>query len=169
MQRFEKVKNGIIQEPPKRTFTENSQIDDEAIPLNRKIEKMGDRMYTWENRRLLISYLRGDRNISQYSLKNLCIEAFDDYLYQMFTERYLSSVNGDKIELCRVLLDVDFYNSHYSAPTDHEVSIKNYRALISMLKNLSEESGASIDSVIHRSFIEHLKEHISEITPADKE
>ena len=168
-QRFEKVKNGVIQEPPKHTFTENSQIDTDAIPINKKIEKMEDRMYTWENRRLLISYLRGDKTISQYSLKNLCIEAFDDYLYQIFTERYLSSVNGDKIELCHVLLNIDFYNSYYSVPTDHEVSLKNYRALISMLKGLYEGSSGSIDNAIHKSFVEHLEEHISKISTTDEE
>lgn len=167
--RFESVRNGIVQEPKKRTFTENSQIDDEAISINAKIEKMGDRMYAWENRRLLISYLHGDKNVSQYSLKNICIEAFDDDLHQLFTTRYVSSTNGDKVEICRALLGVDFNNSHYSTHADRETTIKNYEILISMLKGLSEGSGASIDNAIHKSFIENLEKHVVEMSSHDKE
>lgn len=166
--RFEKVKNGTIQEPESHMFTENSQIDEEAIPINARIEKMGDLMYVWESRRLLISYLRGDKNISQYSLKNKCIEAFDDELYQLFTARYLSSSNGDRIDLCRILLGIDFKNSHYSTSTDQKITLKNYGILITMLKGLSEKNSASIDNAIHNSFIEQLEHQVVEMSPSDK-
>lgn len=166
--RFEKVKNGTIQEPDSHMFTENSQIDEEAIPINAKIEKMGDLMYVWESRRLLISYLRGDKNISQYSLKNKCIEAFDDELYQLFTARYLSSNNGDRIDLCRILLGIDFKNSHYSTSTDQKNTLKNYSILITMLKGLSEKNSASIDNAIHNSFIEQLEHQVVEMSSSDK-
>ena len=162
--RYEKVRNRTVQEPKKRTFTENSEIDAEAKPINAKIEKMGDYMYVWESRYLLISYLRGDGNISQYSLKNKCVDAFDDELYQLFTTRYLASSNGDKVDLCRTLLGIDFKNSHYSTSIDRETTRKNYDALISMLKELSEKSGASIDNAIHNSFIEQLERHITELS-----
>lgn len=162
--RYEKVKNGTVQEPKKRTFTENSEIDDEAKPINAKIEKMGDCMFVWESRQLLISYLRGDDSISQYSLKNKCVDSFDDELYQLFTTRYLASSNGDKVDLCRMLLGIDFKNSHCSNSADRETTLKNYDALISMLKELSEKSGASIDNAIHNSFIEQLESHVTELS-----
>lgn len=167
--RSENVKKGIIQEPSKHTFTDNDQIDAEAIQLNSRIEKMGDRMYTWENRRLFISYLHGNSNVSLYSLKNICIEAFDDELYQVFVQKYISSSNSDKVELCRILLGGDFNNSHYTTPTDREITLKNYNALITMLEKLSEKSNDSIDNAIHKFFIESLKKHITEISSSDKE
>lgn len=166
--RFEMVKNGAIQEPKKRTFTENSQIDDEAIPLNAKIEKMGDRMSTWKNRRLFVSYLRGDRKVSQYELKNKCIEVFDNELYQLFITRYLSSSNGDKEDLNWLLLGIDFNNSHFSTSSDQQVTLENYRLLISELTRISEKGSAPIDAAIHRLFIERLESHIAEISNSDK-
>ena len=166
--RFEMVKNGAIQEPKKRTFTENSQIDDEAIPLNDKIEKMGERMSTWESRRLFASYLRGDREVSQYELKNKCIEAFDNELYRLFITRYLSSSNGDKVDLYLLLLGIDFNNSHFSTSSDQKITLENYRLLISELTRISEKGSAPIDAAIHRSFIERLESHIAEISNSDK-
>ena len=163
-QRLEKVKNGTIQENQKRTFTENSQIDVEAIPINEKIEKMDDQMYLWRNRRLLISYLQGDRNITQYSLKDLCIGAFDDELYQLFTTKYFSSCNMDKGELCRTLLRMDFNNPQYSSQTERKTSIKNFNTLISVLTDLSEGHNASIDTAIHKAFIEELEQRIAEMS-----
>lgn len=162
--RYEKVRNGTVQEPKKRTFTENSEIDNEAQPINAKIEKMDDCMYVWKIRQSLISYLRGDGNISQYSLKNKCIDTFDDELYRLFTTRYLASTNSDRIDLCRMLLGIDFTNSHYSTSTDRETTHKTYDALISMLKELSEKSSASIDNAIHNSFIEQLERHVAELS-----
>lgn len=167
--RSEKVKNGVIEEPKKFTFVDNHQIDDEAISINKKIEKMSDRMYTWERRRLLVSYLIGDRKVSQYRLKGICVEAFDDELHQLFVKKYLDSDNGDRTELCRVLLGVDFRNPHYSTPTDQKITIKNFGVLISVLEELYEGSATSIDSVIHKSFVEELKEHVKEMNPTDNE
>ena len=167
--RFESVRNGSVQEPKKHTFTENSQIDDDAITINAKIEKMGERMYAWENRRLFISYLRGDIGVSQYSLKNICIEAFDDDLYRLFTTRYASSTNGDKVEICRALLGVDFNNSHYSTPADQETTLKNYHSLISMLKGLSVDSDATIDNAIHKSLMNNLEKHVTEMSILNEE
>ena len=166
--RFEKVKNGIIKEPKKCKFTENSQIDEEAISLNEKIEKMEDHMYAWESRRLLISYLRGDRDISQYSLKNICIEAFDDELYHLFYKKYLSSANGERVELARILLGIDFNNLHYSTLIDRKTTIKNCNILISILKRLSEGDSASIDNAIHKLFIENLRIYVGNISISDK-
>ena len=167
--RCKNIKSGFVQEPKKHTFTDNNQIDAEAIPINEKIEKIGDRMYTWENRRLLLSYLNGNKTTSQYRLKQLCVDAFDDELYQLFITRYLSSTNEGKIELCRTLLGMDFNNSHYSTPADQALSRKNYTALISKLETLVEGNCASIDNAIHKSFIEQLKRLISEPSDSDKE
>lgn len=167
--RSEKVKNGMIQEPKNSTFADNHQIDDEAIPINTKIEKMGRRMYAWENRRLLISYLLGDKNVSRYSLKNICIEAFDNELYRLFATRYSSSANGDKVEMCRMLIGIDISNSYYSTPTDLKISLENFRALILMLKELSKESGAPIDKAIHNNFIVQLEKRIAEILTFNQE
>ena len=122
-----------------------------------------------ENRRLLLSYLNGNKTTSQYRLKQLCVDAFDDELYQLFITRYLSSTNEGKIELCRTLLGMDFNNSHYSTPADQALSRKNYTALISKLETLVEGNCASIDNAIHKSFIEQLKRLISEPSDSDKE
>lgn len=138
-ERCENVKKGIVEEPRKRTFTQDSEIDEEAIPLKIKIEKMGDRIYAWENRKSFVSYLNGDGNVSPYHLNNICIETFDDELYRLFKDKYLSSNNEERVELCRVLLRIDFNNQYYSTPVDIEITLKNYGSLISVLRKLSEK------------------------------
>lgn len=167
-ERFEKVKKGTIKEPKRRLFTENDQIDKEAIPVYAKIEKMGDRMQAWENRKLLVSYLLGDRIKPQNKLRGLCIEAFDDELYQIFIRSYLSATNGDKAELCQTLLRIDFNNTMYSTAEDLEITLENYGALISSLKKLAEGRDNTIDNVIHRLIIDSIEKHIAEIANSDK-
>jgi hypothetical protein len=67
---FEKRKKGIkegsIREPKKRTFSENGQLDSEAVELYKKIELMDNQLYAWDNKRLFIAYLNGENKISYY-------------------------------------------------------------------------------------------------------
>lgn len=163
-----KVKNGDIQEPKKRTFTDNDQIDTEAIPLNAKIEKMGTLMYVWENRRLLISYLQNPETTTYYKLNNLCIEAFDNELYQLFIKKYTSALNGDKRELSLMLLNLDFFNSHYATPDDQNVTLNSFHALIDELANLCTTSSDGLCTAIHKQFISMLENKIKEVDGSDE-
>ena len=160
-QRSEKVRNGIIKEPQRRTFTENDKIDKEAISLYNKIVKMQDRMFAWECRKQFICYLHGDRSITHYRLKSLNLESFDDELYQIFVDKYLLSTNAEKRELCWALLEVDFNNLLYSTSIDREITYKNFNKLILKLKQLSKTSGDSLSVAIHQAAIELLKDNFN--------
>ena len=152
---MEKIKCNEINDPVRRSFTENSEIDPEAYSINKLIEKSEDVLAAWNNRTQLVDYLYNPLE-SKYGLRNLCVEEFDDELLEIFEACYSRASNADKREFALVLINMAFDSSSYSTDENIEKSKKNFRKLIEWLD--SQNSEDSITNLINESFISAIKE-----------
>jgi len=159
--RMDKIKYGTIIEPQNRKFTEDGEIDTEAIELNHHIKRMKDLLYSYGNRNKLISYLQQDEIIPRYDLKGIAINSFDDDLLALFVSSYQSRVNSTKRELALMLLDLNFSDPMFSHSEDMRVSITNLNTLVKKLKQLNKNETDQMTIVINNHFINHMKEIIS--------
>lgn len=165
---FEKRKKGIkegsIREPKRRTFSENGQLDSEAVELYKKIELMNNQLYAWDNRRLFIAYLNGKDKISYYDLKNKVLESFDEELLELFFKKYNEVQNGQKRELCLTLDGFYFGAQNYSTKHDVEVTVKNLKTLVEKIKTTIATDADKMSNAISKSFIKLLNDKVDEIS-----
>lgn len=163
---FEKRKKGIkegsINEPKRHTFSEIGQLDLEAVELYKKIELMGKQLYAWENRHLFIAYLKGEKTIAYYDLKNKALETFDEELMELFLKKYNEVRNGRKRELSWALDGFYFDDHNYSTKYDVEVTVQNLRTLIEKIKTTITTDADKMSNAISRSFIKLLNEKVDQ-------
>lgn len=160
-ERKKKIKNGMIAEPKRRTFSEHNQLDSEAIGLYKKIEAIDEQLVAWENRKLFVRFLKNEGRVTQYDLKNRYIDCFDDELYGLFIETYDNSLNGDRRELCWALNGIDFNNGRYSSQDEKIITIKNFKSLIQELEKQIETNQDQMAVAIAKAFKGLLEEKIS--------
>lgn len=164
---FEKRKKGIkegsIRELKRRTFSENGQLDSEAVELYKKIELMDNQLYAWDNRRLFIAYLNGKDKISYYELKNKVLESFDEELLELFFKKYNEVQNGQKREMCLTLDGFYFGAQNYSTKHDVEVTVKNLKTLVEKIKTTIATDADKMSNAISKSFIKLLHDKVDEI------
>ena len=158
-----KIKKGLIVEPKRHTFSEQSELDFEAIDLYKKIEAMDEQLAAWENRKLFVRFLKDEGRVTQYDLKNRYIDCFDDELYGLFIERYNNSLNGEKRELCWALKGIDFNNGRYSGHDESEITIKNLNLLLQGLDNQITTDKDQMTVAIAKAFKGLVEEMISAI------
>lgn len=154
--RIEMIKKNIITEPNHHTFTENSQIDPEAITLNGLIKKTDDILYAWNNRNELISFLNCKPTETGRRIRGLYLEEFDDELLDIFEKRYSHACNADKREYALALLDMSFNSSTYSTKDNIAKTRNNFKKLIEWLN--SQQSDDSITMLINKSLVEKIKQ-----------
>ena len=152
---MEMIKRNEINDPVQRTFTENSEIDSEAYSINSMIEKSENVLVAWNNRSQLLDFLHNPLE-SQYRLRNLCIEEFDDELLEIFEACYSRASNANKREFALALIGLAFDSSSYSTDENIENSKKSFRKLIEWLDSQNSEDG--ITNLINESFISAIKE-----------
>ena len=156
-----KIKNGLVDEPKRHTFSEQNELDAEALSLYKKIEAMDEQLVAWENRKLFVRFLKNEGRVTQYDLKNRYIDCFDDELYGLFIEIYDSSLNGDRRELCWALKGIDFNNEQFSTQEDRAITVKNFRLLLQELDNQIKTNTDQMTAAIAKAFKELLDEKIS--------
>ena len=156
-----KIKNGLVNEPKRHTFSEQNELDTEALSLYKKIEAMDEQLVAWENRKLFVRFLKNEGRVTQYDLKNRYIDCFDDELYGLFIETYDNSLNGDRRELCWALNGIDFNNGRYSSQDEKIITIKNFKSLIQELEKQIETNQDQMAVAIAKAFKGLLEEKIS--------
>ena len=149
-------------EPKRQTFSEKSQIDEEAYSLYENIEKFDSMMYALEPRMELKKYLESTDSKNTYDFRHKPIGCFDKNLMEMFCQKYLQSNNASKREMCFTFLDIDFRDNEYS---DHDVkeTIANLRELQNRLNNSEQNKKDCITAAINKSFYDKIDSKISEI------
>lgn len=154
------IRNGVIEEPKRLTFSQVDNIDSEAISLYKKIERMEAQMYAWDNRNLFIAFLTGAKKVSYYELKHKCLDYFDDYLFDLFINRFVGCSNGEKRELCWAFDGLVFNDSQYSDASNMQVSIINTKRLLKEMKLQTENTTDHMSVAIAKSFKKLLEEKI---------
>lgn len=163
-----KIRNGDIEEPMRRTFSELTSLDPEAIDLYKKIESMDEQIYAWSNRNLFIDFLKGEGKITHYDLKNKYIDSFDDELFELFFSVYDKALNGEKRELCWVLTGMNFNNNRYSDKKDKAITIKNFNLLINEIDNEINTNKDQMSVAIAKAFKSLLEEKITQLDKAQE-
>jgi len=161
---FEKRKKGIkegsVSEPKRGSFSENGELDLEAVELYKKIELMDNQICVWDNRRLFIAYLNGENKITYYDLKNKVLESFDKELLELFFEKYNEGQNGKKRELCWTLDGFYFGDQNYSTKDDIEITVQNLKTLVENIKAIITTDADKMSNAISKSFIKLLNDKI---------
>ena len=165
--RKKRIKDGLIDEPKRRTFSEQDQLDLDALTLYNKIIAMDEQLVAWENRKLFVRFLRNEGRVTQYDLKNRYIDCFDDELYRLFVDTYNNSLNGDRRELCWALKGIDFNNGRYSTQEDRAITIKNFTLLLQELDGQIKTNTDQITTAIAKSFRELLEEKMSAFSDSE--
>ena len=130
--RMKGIRDGIITEPQRRTFSEKQQLDPEAYQLYGLIEKLDDKIDAWKNRTRFIAYLQGDSTISRHSIKGLYLEEFDEELLSTFEECYAAADNSDKRDYASLLLSMTYDFDTYSSKDNIVATRNSFKNLGSM-------------------------------------
>lgn len=154
------IKAGLITEPDKRIFTEDGQLDAEAVQLNRQIEAMDEFLHALANRNKYMMYLHQNDNVNRYDIKGIVLSSFDDELLALFIQKYTSSDNSSKRELALSLIGLSFSDSTYSSADEIATSIRNFRLLIHRVDQICQDEQDKIAIVISKSFLEKINETI---------
>lgn len=159
-----KIRNGSMKEPRRYTFSEENQLDPEAVDIYKEIEKLDYQISTWENRNQLILYLEDKNEVSQYDLKNKVVDSFDDSLLDLFADRYNKSTNAKRRELSWVIGGIDFYDFTFSTKNDMDITKNNLKRLSEKVKEIADLDIDKISVAISESFIEELNEKSDKIS-----
>lgn len=154
--RLFKVHSGEIEEPKSHTFIEERYVDEDAKMLLKALEKFDDRLTAFNNKSKFIQYLSGDDSISYFTIKGLCLEEFDDDLFEMFTKRYNFSDNSTKRDISQAFLGLSFDHPEYSNEENIHNTKEKFDRLIRYLEELDDTD--SIAKLINKSFIEKISE-----------
>lgn len=160
------IKKGTIQDSAHHTFTEDDQIDHEAKSINRLIERSDDVLVAWKNRIRFVSFLNSNPTESNYQLRGMYIEEFDNDLLELFIKQYSDASNADKRTMALALIGISFDSSSYSSEESITSSISNFKRLIEWLKKQNPED--SITDLINRSLVEKIQESPIMCTMTDK-
>ncbi len=169
MLRRGKILSGTVIEPKRQTYTEKSEIEEEAYDLYRRIELLDEDIVLAKNRLMFEKYLRHDPNISAYSLKGLNIGRFDLELAKLFLETYCSGQNYWRRETSRVLLNLGFKDTIFINQDDKNITVENLSYLIQKLQEQTGTLNDCISIAINNSFTEYLSEFIEQISHVDVE
>lgn len=159
-----KIRNGSMKEPRRYTFSEENQLDPEAVDIYKEIEKLDYQISTWENRNQLILYLEDKNEVSQYDLKNKVVDSFDDSLLDLFADKYNKSTNAKRRELSWVIGGIDFYDFTFSTKNDMDITKNNLKRLSEKVKEIADLDIDKISVAISESFIEELNEKSDKIS-----
>lgn len=157
-----KILNFEITEPKRRTYTEKSEIDEEAYSLYDNIKNFDSKMYALEARKNFIEYLESTDSKTTYNFKDKLIGSFDEKFLEMFYNKYSQCNNASKREMCFTFLDISFCDKLYS---DDEVNetISNLQELKRKIENNEENKNDCITAIINKSFSDKIDSKISEI------
>lgn len=157
-----KILNFEITEPKRRTYTEKSEIDEEAYSLYDNIKDFDSKMYALEARKNFIEYLESTDSKTTYNFKDKLIGSFDEKFLEMFYNKYSQCNNASKREMCFTFLDISFCDKLYS---DDEVNetISNLQELKRKIENNEENKNDCITAIINKSFCDKIDSKISEI------
>lgn len=161
--RMNKIRLGKIVEPQRRTFAENNKIDQDAISLNKKIEKIERKKYIWSEYHKFIEYLNGDDKISIYDIRLKHMDVFDDYLYDLVVNTLKKRDNGVKRELGRILLNLIYTDTSYSSTDDISVSVNNLTKLSTTIDELLTIESDKMTKIVLVEFKTGLDSLVSEI------
>lgn len=164
---FESRKNRIlnfeIQEPKRRTFSEKSEIDEEAYSLYDNIEELDKKLYVLENRRELLEFLKSDGIKNLYNFKRKLIGDFDTEMLDLFYQKYLKCDNSMKRDMCFMLLDISFCDNHYLNNYEVKETVKNLTALKNRIENCYQNKNDYITAAINKSFCDKINSKVTEI------
>ena len=154
--RLLKIQRGEIEEPKSHKFIEERDVDEAAKMLLKALEKFDDRLTALSNKSKFIQYLSGDDSISNFTIRGLCLEEFDDNLFEMFTKKYNASDNSTKRDISSALLGLTFDHPEYSSEENIHNTKERFERLIRYLGAFDDTD--SIAKLINKSVIEKISD-----------
>jgi len=162
--RKNKILNSEIIEPNRRTFSEKTQIDSDALALYEDITNFDNKLITYDNRRELIRYLNNQTIAPQHSFKGLIVGVLDDQLLTMFLTKYNRADNSEKRELALMFLALGFNDRLYISIDELQETSSNIESLKRELQNYNKITKDYITIAINNSFIKQLDELLKSLT-----
>lgn len=161
--RIQMIKAGKITEPESHRFVYNNQVDAEAIPILRQINRMENRLLAWKYRNMFISYCRGEKEISRNDIRNQYFEEFDTEMLETFVTGYKNADNHGRFELTRALLSCVFDFSECSDIENIKTTILHFSKLIEELVSEIENKKGEMGYIVINETIESCSKRKNEL------
>ena len=152
--RMQKIKDNEIIEPARTTFTDKENIDEEAVPIYKKIEGLRSKINAWGNRTELIKWLENSEN-NNTAPHGMQLDEFDDTLYSLSVDKFKTETNGGKRELINVLETLGL--TLYSDEDNLEHSKENFKKMSADIKSYCETCEDAITRILGELFVEKIK------------
>lgn len=162
--RKKKVLLDQLEEPKRRTFSENHQIDEEAYNLYSAIIKFDDELIMHENKKIFYAFLDLKTEVTRHNLKRLSIGVFDKDLLNYMLVKYRTADNYRKREIALTFFNLEFDVTNYIS---FEESVNNLYNLSNELSKYNTILTDYITIAINKSFIEKLYSWIDELKGKD--
>lgn len=166
--RRQALRDGDIQEPKARSNVESNEIDEEALPLYRSIERLRNQIITWQTRNMFLQFINDNKHITAYDIRDKYMDCFDDHFCESFISAYKRASNQKKREMCSLLTRMDFHNEIYSSDADKAISLANLETLHAEVSALLISSTDGITLAIAKSFISELEKKIQLLKGAEE-
>lgn len=157
VRREELIKLGELIEHQVHTFISEEtllEMPEEVVELYNNINKFEFRTTAWQNRIEFIDFLKEESVFTTFDAVGKYIVSFDDYLLDLFLDKYISGENRKKKKYAMALTNLKLTDDRCSYKEDIYVSKKNFIELASKLESMNKIEGDEITKVITH---EHIK------------
>lgn len=142
-------------------------VDEEALPIINKMDNIRNKIHVWEGYNEIKNILQGNMKNWQYNRMHKVIDVFDEDLLLLFEQKYDSSNNMDRIELSRMLLDLEFYKGYHSEEDYNDISCKNMKKLLIYIEEKIMEETDTLNKYVLNEFKEKLTKKIRDLQPTN--
>lgn len=156
-----------IEEPKRHTFLMKDQMDEEAFDLYNRLENFENKLVTLDTRKKIVDYLHDTSAISRYELQNNIVNCFDNYIAELFLDKYLREDNGEKRELALMLLNLDYSDTKYTNADERQETVQNFMKLKADILKDEQNDVDYMTSAINRNFAKHIEELIGKVKEVD--
>lgn len=130
------IKLGIIKDTFSQSFIHNAKerLSTESNEIYNTLEKLNERIPYYENRNYILEQFKNNEIINEYGIKGRAIVSFDKELMNEFFDKYIGSSNGQKVEIIRLLIKMNFNYSDISGEKEIKETITNLNIMVEKLK-----------------------------------
>lgn len=153
-----KIKLNKATENISNHFIHNAQsrLSKEAYEVYNSIEKLNERIPYYNNRNLILKQLESNAPIREYGISGKALVSFDEELMNKFYSKFICISNGQKTELMRSLIKINFDYSEISGTEEMQETITNLKVMIAKLEDFYANETDTFTKAITKSSIDEI-------------
>lgn len=158
IQKENDIKFGMIKDTFSQNFIHNAKerLSTEANEIYNTLEKLNERIPYYENRNYILEQLKNNEIINEYGIKGKTIVSFDEELMNEFFDRFVFISNGQKVEIIRSLIKINFDYENISGEKEIKETITNLKIMVKKLNEYYVKEADSFSKAITNNAIDEL-------------